>query len=643
MQEALSELKIPSVLYTTDSLFSSHEALEMERVLAGIAQPDNENLLKISLATDMLGLNGQEIYGLSENENKWEKWLIRFREYNRLWNEHGFMRMFKALDLNGKILPRLMTFPDGERRCTNLLHLSEALHKATINNRLSKEGLVKWLSEKRNTDALGDEEHQLRLESDENAIKLVTIHRSKGLEFPIVFCPFAWGGSKSRNKTTPLMFHDKITRGLTLDLGSENMEQNRLYAEKEALAENLRVLYVALTRAKNRCYLVWGRINKADTSAPAYLFHQPDTTDSRDNIVNATGAGFKALSEKELYTELESVCDRAEGTIRLSEMPDEAGVGYSPLSDEQIEPVFREFKGKIDRQFRISSFSSIISSRPNSAELADHDGLGEPDDPYNQEKLAELVREEEPSGIFSFPKGAKAGTFMHDIFEHLDFDERDDSYKRKVIKTKLTEYGFETSWEETIYQMVNNVLSVPLTIDQQGLTLSHIPNQNRLNELGFYFPLKSISPNNLKRIYEKIPQTESIIGFPEHMGSLNFSSVNGFMKGFMDMVFQFQDKFYLVDWKSNHLGNSVSDYNGAALLSAMMKNLYILQCHIYTAALNQYLQIRLPDYSYERHFGEVFYIFLRGVDTDAGPDFGIYRDRPSVEFIEEFCKGLIDK
>ncbi|MCP4683288.1 MAG: UvrD-helicase domain-containing protein, partial [Desulfobacterales bacterium] len=201
VQRALSELKIPSVLYTTDSLFSSHEALEMERVIAGIAQPDNENLLKVSLTTDMLGLKGEEIYNLAEDESRWEKWLIKFREYHRLWDERGFMRMFKSMAFNEKLPARLMTFPDGERRSTNLLHLSEVLHQASVNNRLGKTGLVKWLSEKRNTDVQGDEEHQLRLESDENAIKLVTIHRSKGLEFPIVFCPFAWGGSKSRNKT----------------------------------------------------------------------------------------------------------------------------------------------------------------------------------------------------------------------------------------------------------------------------------------------------------------------------------------------------------------------------------------------------------------------------------------------------------
>jgi len=542
--------------------------------------------------------------------------------------------------LEEKMLPRLMTFPDGERRSTNLLHLSEVLHQTSIERRLAMPGLVKWLSEKRNIEVQGDEEHQLRLESDENAIKLVTIHRSKGLEYPIVFCPFAWGGSRSRNKKGPFLFHDKSNNmRSTLDLGSEGMEENRALAEKEMLAENLRLLYVALTRAKNRCYLVWGLINKADTSAPAYLFHQPDT-DDRDNIVNATGTRFKTLSDKQLYAEFETVCDKAGGTMRLTEMPDEAGVGYSPLSGEQAELNFQEFKGKIDNRFRISSFSSLIASQPNSADLADHDVEGGPDG-YDQKGFEEVINREEPSGIFSFPKGARPGTFMHDIFEHLDFTEKDDSHMKELVNEKLEEYGFEFTWKETICEMLKNVLSVPLEHDQKDFTLSHIQNEDRLNELGFYFPLKSISPKRLKSIFEKATGAEPVKDFPEHIGRLNFSPVIGFMKGFMDMVFQFRDKFYLVDWKSNFLGKSVSDYGREALVSAMKEDFYILQYHIYAAALNQYLQVRLPDYSYDKHFGGVYYIFLRGVEPGMGPDFGIYRDRPSRELIQGLCNELI--
>jgi len=641
MQTALTALNIPSVIYTTENLFHSQEALEMVRVLAGIAQPGNEGLMRVSLATDIMGISGEQINNLIEHEGEWEKWLIRFKEYHRQWDDRGFMRMFTALLRDEEVLPRLMSYPDGERRSTNLLHLSEVINQASLEKRLGITGLVKWLCEKMNTDVQGEEEHQLRLESDENAVKLVTIHRSKGLEYPIVFCPFVWGSSRSRDNKGPFMFHDVTdSMKLTLDLGSEDLKKNCVVAEKEVLAENLRLLYVALTRAKNRCYLVWGRVNKADTSAPAYLFHNPGSKDI-DNVVNNTSLRFKALTDKDIYSELEAVSDKSGGRIQLMEMPDEPGRKHALLSENSKDLLFHEFKGHVDDQFRITSFSSLTWNLPHGAEQADHDrGVG-PEDP--DEKVVEgLANDVEPSGIFSFPKGAGPGTFMHDIFEHLDFSEKNDSHMQELVETKLQEYGFGSEWYETICRMVRNVLSIPLEPDKKGFTLSRISNSDRLNELGFYFPLKSITPEKLKNLFKRIASVKSVSDFPERIGQLGFSPVSGFMKGFVDMVFQYKGKYYLVDWKSNFLGSRVADYGPEAMDLAMKDEFYILQYHIYTVALNQYLKVRLPDYSYDEHFGGVYYIFLRGVDPNMGPDYGVYRDRPSEDMIETLCNELIE-
>ncbi|NVM27028.1 MAG: UvrD-helicase domain-containing protein, partial [Desulfobacterales bacterium] len=300
MQETLSSLGIPSVLYTTESLFDSHEALEMDRVLAGISEPNNERLLKAAMATDMMGTRGEELDGLTEDETGWEKWLLNLKRYHDLWEEHGFIRMFRYLLFEQKVLTRLMSFPDGQRRTTNVLHLSEVLHVASTERRLCMAGLLKWLSEQRDSTAPRLEEHQLRLESDENAVKLVTIHKSKGLEYPVVFCPFAWGGSRIERKKDPFTFHDELDNmRLTLDLGSEGMDENRVFAEKEQLAENLRLLYVALTRARSRCYLVWGRFKDAETSAPAYLFHQQGLREG-GNVVDTTEERFMGLRDEDL-------------------------------------------------------------------------------------------------------------------------------------------------------------------------------------------------------------------------------------------------------------------------------------------------------------------------------------------------------
>jgi len=662
MQKTLSALNIPSVLYTTENIFDSHEAQEMERVLAGISEPNNDGLLKAALATDMIGVKGEELDDLIQDESGWEKWLVKFRHYHDLWGNHGFIQMFRHLLVQEKILTHLMPLPDGERRNTNLLHLAEVLHQASIERKLCMAGLLKWLSEQRDQSTPRLDEHQLRLESDENAVKLVTIHKSKGLEYPVVFCPFGWTGSRIKKNNNPFTFHDSLSHmGLTLDLGSPAMDENRVFAEKEELAENLRLLYVALTRARSRCYLVWGRFRDAETSAPAYLFHQQGSWKG-DNVVTNIEERLKSLSDEDMRAELKILVDNPDGTIRLSEMPMKTGEKYSPLPDKKVVLSSRTFSGNIDRQWHISSFSSLVSGRQYGAELADHDAINLPASPereqwragpesrtagrphtYSQRNFEESIIEDEPSGIFSFPRGTKAGTCLHDIFEHLDFVQKDTSVIKQLVANKLIEYGFELTWQETLCDMIQKVLSVPLEPERSDFTLSHIPNQDRINELGFYFPLKSISTKKLHNIFAEYAGPELSKDFPEHIERLDFTPVRGFMRGFMDMVFQFQGQFYLVDWKSNLLGSGLEYYDQKGLAKAMKDEFYSIQCHIYIVALNQYLRLRLPGYTYETHFGGALYIFLRGVDPNEGTEFGIYRERPSGKFINKLCTNLIDE
>jgi exodeoxyribonuclease V beta subunit len=270
------------------------------------------------------------------------------------------------------------------------------------------------------------------------------------------------------------------------------------------------------------------------------------------------------------------------------------------------------------------------------------------DDVVSKEAAAD-----ENADIFAFPKGARAGTLLHDILEHLDFTEKDEAVTRSLVGNKLQEYGFEARWEDAVVGMIRRVVSLPLDPDYPGggggeFTLSAIPQEERLQELEFYFPLKQISPETLRGIFAACGRTAPLCG-EEGQGDirpfwyerLHFSPVRGFMKGFIDMVFRFEDRFYLVDWKSNFLGHRVTDYNQAALSDAMAGSFYFLQYHLYTLALHQYLSMRLPDYRYDAHFGGVYYCFLRGMDPAWGPEYGVYRDRPSAELITELTRELI--
>jgi exodeoxyribonuclease V beta subunit len=191
--------------------------------------------------------------------------------------------------------------------------------------------------------------------------------------------------------------------------------------------------------------------------------------------------------------------------------------------------------------------------------------------------------------------------------------------------------------------MTQQVLSVPLLQGREDFTLSRLQNSQRLNELEFYFPLQSITPGRLKDLFARHAGPHLPTSFPERIGRLKFAPVKGFMKGFIDMIFRFEDSFYLVDWKSNFLGNRVEDYHHHKLAEVMESQFYVLQYFMYSLALNQYLVSRLPDYDYEHHFGGVFYIFLRGVNPEMGSEYGIYHDRPSRNLIEALRKNLIDE
>ena len=614
----------------------------MERVLAGIAEPGQERLLRVALATDLMGVSGEELDRLTEDEAGWEIWLSRFREYYDLWERGGFIRMFRYFILKEKVRTRLLALPDGERQLTNVFHLSEVLHQEATEQKLGMVGLLKWLAGQRDPASPRLEEHQLRLESDANAVRIVTIHKSKGLEYPVVFCPFNWMVRRP-NEEEEFTFHDpEDDWRLNLVLNPKG-NLNRPLAEKEILAENLRLLYVSLTRAKNRCYLFWGRFNDAEASSLAYLLH-PKAGGAEDPVGD-TSEHFKSLTDQKIRSDLEAIAKKAAGQIQLSEMP--VGPGEECLSEEEkVETLHcRTFSGAIERDRRIASFTYFISSRQPGAKFSEevspeHASIDSPDHdeaPGGDEKILE----EEPSGIFAFPRGARPGVLLHDIFENLDFAGKNGSSVKKLVGEKLRQYGFEMKWQETLCDMISKVLAVPLLPGKNGLTLSSVTMKDRLSELQFYFPLEPITPKKLKEIFARHGDTGIPAEFPDRIEELNFQPARGFMKGFMDLVFQYQGRFYLVDWKSNLLGHRVPDYGPEAMAAEMGEQFYILQYHLYVIALSQYLKMRIPNYDYDRHFGGVFYIFLRGVDPESGPEYGVYRDRPKRELIDTLCETLI--
>ena len=390
-----------------------------------------------------------------------------------------------------------------------------------------------------------------------------------------------------------------------LDIGSDGPAQHRALARREELAENLRLLYVALTRAKYRCSMVWGNIREAGTSAAAWLLHGGDA------------AAGVPLSDAKIRTGLAGLETRAAGMIQVAPIPAE-NVRYAP--PEATPPVLaaRPFIATMRDAWRVTSFSGLVHAQ--SAETPDYDAA------------AYRVETERASGaqdIFAFPRGARAGRCFHAIFEQVDFTERSRAGLERLVARELAAHDFAAHWVSAVADMVQSVITTPL--DESGqMRLERVPAGRRFDELEFYYPIAGLSDVKLRSLLLDW-------GFPdeirERIGAFTFAPAQGYMKGFIDLVFEVDGCFYLVDYKSNWLGPSADDYRQDNLCRVMAREAYYLQYLIYCVALHRYLALRVPAYDYETHFGGVRYLFLRGMRPESGLACGVYADRPARALI----------
>jgi len=610
VQAALNAVGIPSVLLTDESVFQSEEARELHTLLAAVAEPSHEGRLRAALSTEALGFPADAIEALQRDEIAWERWLLRFQRYHEFWRNSGFIPMFRHLLQEENIRSRMLRFGNGERRLTNLLHLGELLHQASAERRLGPNALLASLAEQRHSKTPAGGGHELRLERDEAALQIATIHKSKGLEYGVVFCPFSWNKAELR-KEHRVFFHEAtVERRLTLDLGSEQMEEHMKIATRERLAEHTRLLYVALTRARLQAHFIWGRFDKHAISAANWVLHPLHAHDDLKTMAD----NWKALSAETLRGELHTLAARAPESIAVIDLPADTTPRYAPPQTEKLTLTAREFHGRIVRDWRISSFSSLTLERDD--EQPDHDP--QVFDPSPSEAA---IKEE---GIHAFPRGKKAGSCLHEVFEQIDFTQPDKV--EEVVKWKLGAFGFSRQeWLAPVTACVRNTLAVEL---EPGLSLDRIAAASRLIELEFYLPVNQLTADELLRT----------LG-PDAAAGLRFEPRRGMLKGFIDLVIMHEGRFFILDWKSNHLGPHVGSYAPEALAAAMRQHHYGLQYNLYTLALHRYLSLRLPDYEYDTQFGGVFYIFLRGVDP-AQPASGIFHARTSRDSIEELSLSL---
>ncbi len=646
MKEALNRLNIPCVVSGVGSVFATWEAADLSLLIRAIAFPYDERKVRAALATGFFRMSAADLEGLQTDAAARGDWTERFRSYRELMWKYGFLAMFRLLVKREEITPVLLSRKDGKRAMTNLFHLAELLDEEEKRQNHGLSGLARFLDAKISAGGDDPKGDQLRPETDAGGARILTIHKSKGLEFPVVFCPFSWKGV--RESIYPVFHDEKDGWRLKCSLGAVLREEDRKRARKEALGEDCRLLYVALTRAKQRLYLVYRTPLRQEISAPSYLIRQilDDSSPPLDARKNAKIPSDRSSSG------LKRLAGLSQGTIAISPLPLPVG-RPEPLAEavsgENL--TCRTFGGFISNTWQITSFSLLTSQAKGvrQAEEPDYDPLlpaakGKEITEIDRDKpRPEISREIAiPPGLAGsdeLPRGPGVGTLLHEILEEVDFRSIETEETKLKIAERLALHDFPHKMIDPVVKILSRAVNLPL--NDRGLKLKTIGPPERLDEMSFYFPLKKITRDYLSGLFR--PYLYDMPSLSSLANRLEISPVEGFMRGFMDLVFLFEGKYYLLDWKSNYLGSDREAYSPTSLARQMEASFYVFQYLIYTVALNEYLKQRDKGYRYERDFGGVFYLFLRGMDPKYGNGYGVFFDRPREGFIEALADGLIDR
>jgi exodeoxyribonuclease V beta subunit len=597
--EALRALNVPTSLEGDSSVLATETATSMRAILEAALLPGDSRALRRAMLTPLLGVTACELVDMDDKD--WTTWVTQFQRWHELWRTQGVIRFVENMLRETHAEARLAKTPSAKRDLTDLLHVEELLMRGEREHDRDPIALMQWyrrLDEGSPDEGMvRTEDLQQRPDAESGAVRVTTIHKSKGLEYGVVFCPYTWRDANLfSDEQRALKFHDG-EGAIKLDLGSANHDANEERAKHEKLSEALRVLYVALTRAKYRCTVFWGRAKGWQRSALAQLLHGSDLSKSRD--------------EADLQGELFAFASSSGGVIGAR---DPIGTPAMPLEDRrpgdrlEARPASRGY----DLAPRIGSFSSLTG----------HD---------EKTPLPRSTDEEEPvrPPLFAaLPGGTRTGLLLHSILERCDFEKLADDPTIDMIEGQLRDYGLPPELAPEIRSDLSVVANTPLVSQPNPPTLVGI--ERSLRELEFTLSLDRPRLQRLAEILERHGAPVGAPGYPSRLRELDAESLQSFLRGYIDLVFEWEGRWYVADYKSNSLPN----YGAEAVTEAVQREHYVLQALLYSAATQRYLSQRIDDFSPSEQWGGAMFLFLRGMAGADAPGGSVFFDPLSNELLD---------
>ena len=636
-------------VYLSDkaSVFTSAAAGDMLVWLRACAEPENGGHVRAALASGGLGLDWNTLDELVHDEARWEDMLARFSSYKEQWRQQGVLPMLRRFMHDFGVPARLFAEQEaggseGERHLTDLLHLAELLQAASASLD-GEHALIRYLEEKisigGDADADGDVA-RLRLESDAGLVQIVTVHKAKGLEYPLVFYPYGYEAWAVKQLKLPATYHDATGKLCVLanpaDADPEQQQKIQALLEHERLAEDLRKLYVALTRSRHACWMALIPHRNLAASAMGYLLGG-----TQQCLPETLKEAVSTLTGSCADIDVQPLPQAADGWLRPE--VDDAGAGY----------MWRSMQRRITPSWSLSSYSSLsrfamVHAAADTPTAQDIAMLALPDDARLDNFLEGYLTDQvnEPglqnvmakpgtasSGLHGFPKGATAGTFLHDLLEWAIRQGpknvlADESRLREQVDRRCEHRGW-TEHAPAVKDWLKDFLTRDFHVGrgrgEVSLVLSELV--TLLPEMEFWFGINDARLPALDRLVSShfLPGRARAV--------MTQGRLRGLLRGFIDLVFEHEGRYYVADYKSNWLGPDDSAYDTDAIAAAILEHRYDLQSALYLYALHRLLKSRLGDaYDYDTHVGGAMVFFIRGA---ASTTQGVYFEKPAAALMED--------